>query len=162
MLRWCHCLIDGPFVCPVPHLLSSGHRQPDVLQNLVHLDISNNQIRGLKPLAGLKRLQVLLVTDNNITSLGGIGQCGALNRLDASQNQITELQHVSDASQCPLLGTILLTGNPAQLVMDYRLHIVSLLPQVSSLDSVLVDEKEKVRCKGPDCLLLAPSLVLAQ
>jgi Leucine-rich repeat (LRR) protein len=125
---------------------------PAYLQNLVHLDISNNHIKALRPLAGLKRIQVLLATDNHLTSLEGIGKCCALNRLDASNNQIMELQHVADVSMCPLLGTIVLTGNPAQLVMDYRLHLVSLLPQVSSLDKILVDEREKVYRGTDTCL----------
>lgn len=118
------------------------------MQSLVQLDISDNFISSLQPLHTLCRLQVLLVADNLLTSLDGVGGCTSLNRLDARKNQITVLGNVADAAKCPLLGTLNLSSNPAQMCMDYRLHLVFLLPQVTNLDSLLVDEKEKVHAQN--------------
>jgi hypothetical protein len=118
------------------------------VQSLVYLDLSYNCITSIQPLQTLSRLQVLLASDNQIISLDGVGGCKSLNRLDVRANQITVLSAVADASHCPLLGTLNLIENPAQQCMDYRLHIVFLLPQVTSLDSLLVDEKEKVHAQN--------------
>lgn len=118
------------------------------VQSVVHLDLSFNRITSIQPLRTLSRLQVLLVSDNHLTSLNGISGCKSLNRLDVHENRITVLSDVADAAQCPLLGTLNLSRNPAQQCMDYRLHIVHLLPQVTNLDSLLVDEKEKVHAQN--------------
>jgi Leucine-rich repeat len=112
------------------------------------LDISDNYISSLKPLRTLSRLHVLLAANNQLTSLDGVGGCKSLNRLDARKNMIAVLGNVADAAQCPLLGTLNLSANPAQMCMDYRLHLVFLLPQVTNLDSLLVDEKEKVHAQN--------------
>lgn len=91
---------------------------------------------------------MLLASNNQLTSVSGVGGCNSLNRLDVHDNNITVLSDVADAAKCPLLGTLNLTANPAQKCMDYRLHIVFLLPQVTNLDSLLVDEKEKVHAQN--------------
>lgn len=118
------------------------------VQSLVHLDLSFNCITSIQPLTTLSRLHVLLASDNQITSVYGVGGCKSLNRLDLHENKITVLSDVANASQCPLLGTLNLSANPAQKCMDYRLHIVFLLPQVTNLDGLLVDEREKVHAQN--------------
>ena len=118
------------------------------MQSLVHLDLSFNCITSIQPLQSLSRLHVLLASNNQLTSVAGVGGCESLNRLDVHDNKITVLSDVADAAKCPLLGTLNLSANPAQKCMDYRLHIVFLLPQVTNLDSLLVDEKEKVHAQN--------------
>jgi Leucine-rich repeat len=119
-----------------------------IMQSLVHLDLSFNCITSIQPLQTLSRLHVLLASDNQLASLKGVGGCKSLNRLDVHANRIMMLSDVADAAQCPLLGTLNLSQNPAQKCMEYRLHIVFLLPQVTNLDSLLVDEKEKVHAQN--------------
>lgn len=118
------------------------------VQSLVQLDLSYNCITSIQPLQPLSRLHVLLASDNQLTSVNGVGGCKSLNRLDVHENKITVLSDVADAAQCKLLGTLNLSSNPAQKCMDYRLHIVFLLPQVTNLDGLLVDEKEKVHAQN--------------
>lgn len=115
---------------------------------LVTLDISHNAVTSLAPLATLPRLQHLSAAHNALPSLDGIGACAALNRLDASSNAIACLAAVTAAAACPLLGTLTLAHNPVRRVVDYRLHLVHLLPQVTSLDAVRVDEREKVHAQN--------------
>lgn len=115
---------------------------------MVHIDISNNTISSIKPLHKLTRLRVLVAARNKITTLDGVSGCKSVNRLDVSHNCIEVLAGVADAATCPLLGNLNLSSNPAQRCTDYRLHLVSLLPQVTNLDNLLVDEKEKVHAQN--------------
>lgn len=137
------------------------------------LDISHNGIRCLKPLRPLRRLRHLIATHNAIASLAGVAACAALNKLDVAHNELVTLSAAAGAASCPLLGSLNLSGNAVRDVVDYRLHLVHLLPQVrstsgtwppqtdrhlvrtdeatanplpqvASLDNVRVDEREKV------------------
>lgn len=119
-----------------------------IMQSLVHIDISNNRISSIQPLRKLTRLRVLVAARNRIITLDGVSGCKSLNRLDVSDNSIEALDGVADAAACPLLGNLNLSCNPAQSCIDYRLHLVSLLPQVNNLDNLLVDEKEKVHAQN--------------
>ena len=118
------------------------------MQMLVTLDISHNVVTSLQPLSSLQRLQHLSAAHNALPSLDGVGACAALNRLDVSSNAISSLAAVAAAAACPLLGTLTLARNPVRNVVDYRLHLVHLLPQVTSLDAVRVDEREKVHAQN--------------
>jgi Leucine-rich repeat (LRR) protein len=99
----------------------------------VNLDISNNRISSLEPLSTLSRLQNLASANNCLPCLYGIASCSALNRLDASGNAISCLSDVAAVAACPLLGSLTLTQNPVRQVVDYRLHLVHLLPQVLAI-----------------------------
>jgi hypothetical protein len=102
----------------------------DLMQTLVNLDISNNRISSLEPLSPLSRLQNLAASNNCLPCLNGIASCAALNRLDASGNAISCLSDVAAVAACPLLGSLTLMQNPVRQVVDYRLHLVHMLPQV--------------------------------
>jgi hypothetical protein len=126
-------------------------------QTLVTLDISHNAIASLEPLLSLTRLRHLIATHNCVSSLAGVATCISLNKLDASNNSMATLQALAGAASCPLLGMLNVSNNPVCHVMEYRLHLVHLLPQVTSLDNVLVDEREKVHAQnlhGADAAVL--------
>ena len=89
-------------------------------QNLVNLDLSNNTVRNLKPLAllinlrtldlnhnavtglsdlrALSKLEVLDVSYNSVTSIDPIATCVNLTSLNASHNQLTALSTISNLS----------------------------------------------------------------
>jgi hypothetical protein len=135
-------------VLPLSRELVEVNQLSLTLQSLVHLDLSFNCISSIQPLQTLSRLHVLMASDNQLTCLKGVGGCKSLNRLDVHENKLAMLSDVAEAAQCPLLGTLNLSANPTQKCMDYRLHIVFLLPQVINLDGLLVDEREKVHAQN--------------
>jgi hypothetical protein len=99
----------------------------------VSLDISHNSIKCLRPLAPLSSLRTLAAAHNAITSLDGIDTCSSLNRLDATGNALAMFSAAAPAAACPLLGALTLVGCPLTRALDYRLHLVHLLPQARTL-----------------------------
>ena len=113
----------------------------DALQNLQHLNLSQNLLTSVSPIAHLQRLEVLLVSHNLMTTLEGVSTLKRLNRLDASHNRIQALEDICAATSCPLLGTLSLIGNPVLLVQDYRLHVVYFLPQACFNDALYASKR---------------------
>ena len=123
----------------------------EMAQNLEYLDLSNNTIRNLEPLAymmklqeinlqhnaltglnalgGLTNLQKLNVAYNSLTSLAPLATCTRLNYLDAANNEIISLSGVDNLQKLTFLNVntnaltdvALLEGNTALV----ELHIAS-------------------------------------
>ena len=94
------------------------------------VDISNNAIASLLPLAGASRLRTLNASYNRVATLLGLGSCTSLNKVDVQHNALDTLEGLAPVATCPLLGAITLAGNGVRDVLDYRLHLVHMLPQV--------------------------------
>jgi internalin A len=54
------------------------------------LDISNNQIVNLRPLARLTKLEVIFIANNQIVDLKPLANLGKLARIEAFGNKVTE------------------------------------------------------------------------
>lgn len=117
-------------------------------ENLREVDISENEIDDLQPLAGLSKLITLRAVGNRVSDLTPLNQmsqlreliidrnavksleplngCVALNRISAAENEIQDLAPLSKMTQ---LHTLLLADN---LIED--LGPVAQLPRISLLD----------------------------
>jgi Leucine-rich repeat (LRR) protein len=83
------------------------------LTNLTHLYLSENQITDVSPLAELTNLQVLWLVDNQVHDVSPLGGLTRLTWLSLVRNQITD---VSPLAELTRLERLTLLGNPLDSV----------------------------------------------
>jgi len=83
------------------------------LLRLKKLEHRNSELRSLNFVQSLRELQTLDVSDNNITSLTPLAAAGdALSLLTARRNQITDISPLVDRANWPSTSRIVLSANP--------------------------------------------------
>lgn len=97
------------------------------LPYLQTLSLCENQIMQLSDLhlelGG--NLMHLNLSQNNLTSLRGFRKLFTLVKLDVSCNSIDDIDEVNHIAELPCLEEIILTGNPIAGQVDYRSHVLS-------------------------------------
>jgi hypothetical protein len=87
-------------VAKIPHVIGRGKgiKSLEGLQHCVSLmkiDLENNEISDLKPIAGLTKMISLSLAGNQVKEIGSLQQLTNLQLLDLSRNQIKSLDAVS-------------------------------------------------------------------
>ena len=107
---------------------------------LRYLDLSNNTIRNIAPLASLQSLQELYLQNNALTDLSALSTIRAMHKLNVSGNALTSINPICslngltwlDASNNQLASVELISG----LTMLKELYLSkNLLTDVSGLDA---------------------------
>lgn len=97
------------------------------LPYLQTLSLCENQISQLSDLhlelGG--NLMHLNLSQNNLTSLRGFRKLFTLVKLDVSCNSIDNIDEVDHVAELPCLEELILTGNPIAGKVDYRSHVLS-------------------------------------
>lgn len=97
------------------------------LPYLQTLSLCENQISHLSDLhlelGG--NLMHLNLSQNNLTSLRGFRKLFTLVKLDVSCNSIENIDEVNFVAELPCLEELILTGNPIAGQVDYRSHVLS-------------------------------------
>ncbi|XP_056157704.1 leucine-rich repeat-containing protein 23 [Lampris incognitus] len=119
------------------------------LPNLRRLYLAQNGIKRLEGLEKLERLNTLHLRDNQLETLDGIGpNMKSLQYLNVrgnvifSQRALRSLRHVSGT-----LRTLVLSENPLEDSGDYRLYVLTCLPQLERLDKEPVSSEERTEAK---------------
>mmetsp|Transcript_11788 Transcript_11788/g.14014 ORF Transcript_11788/g.14014 Transcript_11788/m.14014 type:complete len:615 (-) Transcript_11788:555-2399(-) len=112
--------------------------------SLQELDVTNNKIPSLEPLASIKTLQKLHAGQNLLTHLKGTQHITELLILDVSNNEIPTLEELQHVSQLKLLKDLSTENNLMEKLHFSRLHTLHILPGLVRLNGVAVDPKEKV------------------
>jgi len=132
------------------------------------LDLSENHIPRVENLEGLG-LRVLLLAQNQLTSLQGVGALGMLQSLSARHNNITSIAELR-AEELPrlrklcvsenrlsgikevdglqgfhFLCDLALVPNPLAQLPHYRAQVIHRLPRLRVLDGQAVPAEEKVK-----------------
>jgi len=71
--------------------------------NIHYLDLSNNTIRNIVPLASMTRLQEAYLQDNALTDLGALSSITSLTRLNVGGNALTSLSPISGLTRLQYL-----------------------------------------------------------
>lgn len=108
------------------------------------LDLTNNQLDFVENIESLDSLQELLVGRNQFSSLAGMSRNMALQRIEADNNLIVDLEQMLFVAELPLLTHLNLQGNAMQETSMYRLRVIQRLPALLMLDSIEVMPEEKV------------------
>ena len=108
--------------------------------NLMHLNLSHNRINRIRGLSSCVELVFLDLSNNEIPKVEGLRGLVMLERLDLSANKISTLVGINDLQGLPRLRGLSFQTfgfndtNPICRDGDYRSNLLSLLPQITSLD----------------------------
>ncbi|KAJ6253965.1 outer arm dynein light chain 1 protein [Anaeramoeba flamelloides] len=81
--------------------------------NLISLDLKWNQISSLSEInSQLGNLTELILSDNQIKTVGEVYKLKSLKILDLSRNLITQFQEIEKLKRLPILTKLFLKGNP--------------------------------------------------
>ncbi|KAL4479995.1 hypothetical protein ABPG74_020511 [Tetrahymena malaccensis] len=117
-------------------------------RHLKILYLQNNIIEKMEGLNKLKELEYLNLALNNISKIEGISGCESLKKLDFTVNFI-DLEELEDslinASRCPMLKELYLTGNPCTDWSGYRDFTIATIPQLESLDGKEITPTDRIK-----------------
>lgn len=104
------------------------------LSALEELNLSNNRIRQLPNLhTKLGNVKSLLLAQNRLTSLDGLGKLYGLVTLDVRSNKIADLETIRPVAALPCLEELTLTGNPVTTVLDFRTKVLTMFGSKSKI-----------------------------
>ncbi|XP_029443877.1 leucine-rich repeat-containing protein 61 [Rhinatrema bivittatum] len=126
--------------------------------SLERLDLSNNNITHLGPLASLKLMVVLNVSANRIVTLEPLGSCESLQSLNVAGNHISSLENLQSLAGLRKLETIRLRdpisnlSNPLCTSSTYRSSVLDMIPSIKVIDG------ERVSGQGSDLYQLCKDI----
>jgi len=133
-------------------VLDLSYNSIEKIEGLDHLPIRDLRLRGnqIKTLTGLDKLPTLAhldVQDNSIASIAPLALNAALTHLDLSNNQIEVIRQTEylRTENMPWLSSLLLLDNPCCSKELYRLRALYRLPNLLTLDNLPAENEEKVR-----------------
>ncbi|KAM9211346.1 geranylgeranyl transferase type-2 subunit alpha [Leptosomus discolor] len=97
-----------------------------------HLDLARNRLGGPPPaLGGLRRLQVLDLSHNDVTTLRGFPPLPRLEELSLEGNPISDASALAPLAACPRLARLRLAETPLAAAPEAAAHLAQLLPHVA-------------------------------
>ncbi|KRZ86799.1 Nischarin [Trichinella sp. T8] len=107
----CNCLTD---ICNLQHL-----------PYLRELNLSNNRIEKIDDWhLKLGNVKKIWLVNNRIKQLKGLAKLYSLEFLDLRDNQLSQIGHIWPLGQLPCLHELLVSGNTAENMVDYRTRIL--------------------------------------
>lgn len=132
---------EGKLTLVLRNLQISFIENLDVTQdNFAVIDFSNNELVDLGGVAALPALETLLLANNNISNISGIGS--SLVSMSLVNNNISKFSQLLELRKVPLTS-LLMTGNPVAREHHFRLFLVWLIPTLKVLDCQKVKESER-------------------
>uniref|UniRef100_A0A3Q3BCQ4 Dynein regulatory complex subunit 3 n=2 Tax=Kryptolebias marmoratus TaxID=37003 RepID=A0A3Q3BCQ4_KRYMA len=124
------------------------------LINLTWLNLSFNKIKKIQGLDTLQKLEVLNLSHNQISVVENMDTLEDLRLLFIGNNLIRELDTVLYLKRFRNLFKLYMAGNPVSNEENYTLFIIAFLPNLTCLDSILIDSeiREEASVKNR-CLL---------
>ena len=112
------------------------------------LSLAQNQIRKITGLANLPVLRQLDLSKNHIQQLVGLQWVESLRHLDLSLNNVLKVLQLRYIENLALLTELDLSFNPVMNKKHYRSQVLFHIPQLRSLDGVLIQAEEKVKAEN--------------
>lgn len=109
--------------------------------------MQSNLIGRIENLHKLKRLEYLNLALNNVERIENLAELESLNKLDLTLNFIGELTSVESLRANYNLKQLILTGNPCTDFAGYRDFVITVLPQLDSLDGQEITRTDKIVSK---------------
>ncbi|XP_010394422.1 leucine-rich repeat-containing protein 23 [Corvus cornix cornix] len=114
------------------------------VSKLKKLYLAQNNICSLEGLEELEQLETLHLRDNKLEALDGFSDSmKCLQYLNLRSNGIRSFQEVEKLQVLPMLQALVLMDNPCAEEPDYRLEVLSQLPQLQRLDKEFIEEDER-------------------
>lgn len=111
------------------------------------LYLAQNRLSSLQGIGLLKKLQVLNVRHNSISSLEALRaeDIPRLRKLCISENRVNHIQEIEGLQPFPFLCDLLLAPNPIVELPHYREQVLHRLPNLRLLDRQAASAEEKVK-----------------
>ena len=103
---------------------------------------------GKLPPSIARNIKVLYISNNSLKSLNGIDQFSQLKSISCANNNIKFLGDLKYLSACHCLEKVSFLGNIVTAMPYYREYIISICPNIISIDSMNVLWKEKIDSKS--------------
>lgn len=109
--------------------------------------LQNNLIPKIENLHKLKKLEYLNLAINNVEKIENLDQLESLQKLDLTLNFIGDLQSISNLQGLYNLENLILTGNPCTDFPYYRDYVITMLPQLKTLDGDEIERCDRITAK---------------
>lgn len=106
--------------------------------------MQSNLIARIENLSKLKKLEYLNLALNNIERIENVEGLESLNKLDLTLNFIGDLTSVEKLRHNINLRELILTGNPCTDFENYRNFVITVLPQLDSLDGSPITRTDRI------------------
>lgn len=117
-----------------------------VLQDQVDvIDLSDNEVRKIDNFPEMKRLNTLLINNNNVSKVDTkiATQLPNLTSLILTNNRVAVLSEIDVIATLAKLEYLSLLGNPVTLKINYRLYTINRIPSLRSLDFKKISRVER-------------------
>lgn len=128
---------------PLTAELVRARSKADNLMYVRKFTLCGNDIDDIKVVRQLPNIEVLSLSVNRINSLRDFAYCPRLQELYVRKNNISDLSQIKYLSDLPDLKILWLCENPCADTQHYREKVISMLPNLQSLDNVRVTPEEK-------------------
>ena len=107
------------------------------------VDLTDNDIKGLRNLPRMTNLETLILSNNNIEEIdSNLAEClPNLKFLILANNQFTECHQLTPLRRCKKLESLVLIGNDVTKMTTYHETIASMIPSLRFLDFCKVRRK---------------------
>lgn len=106
--------------------------------------LQSNLIGKIENLSKLKKLEYLNLALNNIERIENLDALESLSKLDLTLNFIGDLISVNNLRDNYNLKELILTGNPCTDYRGYREYVITVLPQLNTLDGACIKRHERI------------------
>ncbi|NWI43209.1 LRC23 protein, partial [Picathartes gymnocephalus] len=114
------------------------------VSKLKKLYLAKNTICSLEGLEEFEQLETLHLRDNKLEALNGFSdRMKCLQYLNLRSNGIRSFREAEKLQVLPMLQALVLMDNPCAEEPDYRLEVLSRLPQLQRLDKESIEEEER-------------------
>mmetsp|Transcript_46367 Transcript_46367/g.119662 ORF Transcript_46367/g.119662 Transcript_46367/m.119662 type:complete len:196 (-) Transcript_46367:21-608(-) len=113
------------------------------LTQVKNLNLWGGEIRDVTLLDKMPNLEVVSLSLNRIESLEPFQYCKHLREVYLRKNKISSLKEISFLRGLKSLSILWLSDNPVAENRKYRQYVISMLPQLETLDNQKVTDEER-------------------
>jgi len=120
----------------------------DRIENIKSINFWGNDIEEVSILRQMQNLEVISLSVNKIKSLRDFGYLKNLRELYLRKNLISDINEIKFLANCSNLRVLWINENPIALNKNYRLFVISCLPQLTKLDDNVITQEEKMQANN--------------
>merc|ERR1712062_443810 len=111
--------------------------------NFKKVNCWGSEIDDISILSQLSTLEVLVLSSNAVHDLSPLKDCTKLSQLFLRRNKVSTFDQLVYLKGLTNLRTLWLLDNPVSKHEKYRLNVISILPQLTKLDSKAISDEER-------------------
>ena len=110
-----------------------------------NINLWGSDLDDVSLLRQLPNIEVVSLSVNRISSLADFAHCPRIQELYLRKNQISDLGELRHLQGLKHLKVLWLSDNPCASDSNYRTKIISILPQLSKIDSQEIGDDERTK-----------------